>query len=168
MSFRNWSTIPDTGWFGRCRGRRLRRGDLGLPGPARSPGRLPESRISVFNSFTHEKERSIAYLKLALAEMLPADNLIVSGHVSHLIPKKISHALRVCLIADLKFRSTAAARRAGHVEAKEAVKLIRKQDEDAALWVARRIGGQRSLGRLRCTILSSRMDKMTVDEADGI
>ncbi len=67
-------------------------------------------KASVFNSFTHEKERSIAYLKLALAEMLPAENLIVSGYVAHLIPKKITHALRVCLIADLRFRSAAAAR----------------------------------------------------------
>ena len=90
-------------------------------------------KASVFNSFTHEKERSIAYLKLALAELLPAENLVIAGFVSHLIPKKISHVLRVCLIADLKFR-IAAAQQQG-VPAKEAAKIIRKQDEDAAAWV---------------------------------
>jgi CheY-like chemotaxis protein len=88
---------------------------------------------SVFNSFTHEKERSIAYLKLALAELLSADNLVIAGFVSLLIPKKITHVLRVCLIADLKFR-IAAAQQQG-VPAKEADKIIRKQDEDAAAWV---------------------------------
>jgi len=87
----------------------------------------------VFNSFTHEKERSIAYLKLAMAELLPAENLIIAGFVSHLIPKKISHVLRVCLIADPKFR-IAAAQQQG-VPAKEAAKTIHKQDEDAAIWV---------------------------------
>ena len=88
---------------------------------------------SVFNSFTHEKERSIAYLKLVLAELLSSDNLVIAGFVSILIPKKISHVLRVCLIADLKFR-IAAAQHQG-VPAKEADKIIRKQDEDAAAWV---------------------------------
>jgi len=88
---------------------------------------------SVFNSFTHEKERSIACLKLALAELLPAENLVIAGFVSILIPKKISHVLRVCLIADLKFR-IAAAQQQG-VPAKEAAKIIYKQDEDAAAWV---------------------------------
>jgi len=90
-------------------------------------------KASVFNSFTHEKERSIAYLKLAMAELLPAENLIIAGFVSHLIPKKISHVLRVCLIADPKFR-IAAAQQQG-VPAKEAAKIIHKQDEDAAIWV---------------------------------
>ena len=97
-------------------------------------------KTSAFNSFTHEKERAIAYLKLALAELLPADNLIVSGFVAHLIPKKISHALRVCLIADLKFRSAAAIDRAG-VAKKDVAKLIAKQDENAALWVRTITGG---------------------------
>jgi two-component system response regulator CpxR len=92
-------------------------------------------KTSAFNSFTHEKERSIAYLKLALAELLPADNLIVTGFVAHLIPKKISHALRVCLIADLKFRSAAASGQAGVAKKMDVAKLISKQDEIAALWV---------------------------------
>jgi CheY-like chemotaxis protein/cytidylate kinase len=91
-------------------------------------------KASVFNTFTHEKELSVAYLKLALAEMLPAGNLILAGFISHLIPRKISHALRVCLIADLKFRTAVAAQQAG-ISVKEAAKLIHKQDEDAAAWV---------------------------------
>ena len=101
--------------------------------PAGKVARAFSGKTSVFNSFTHEKERSIACLKLALSEMLSADNLVVAGFVSHLIPKKISHVLRVCLIADLKFRSAAAQRQG--VPAREAAKIISKQDEDAAAWV---------------------------------
>jgi CheY-like chemotaxis protein len=91
-------------------------------------------KASVFNSFTHEKELSIAYLKLGLAEMLPAGRLILAGFTSHLIPRKISHVLRVCLIADLKFRTALAAEQDG-ISGKDAAKLIHKQDEDAAAWV---------------------------------
>jgi len=123
-------------------------------------------KASVFNSFTHEKERSIAFLKLALAEMLPADNLIVSRHVSHLIPRKITHALRVCLIADLKFRSAAAARSSGGSK-KEAAKLIRKQDEAAALWVSAVVGGSDPWAASLYDILIP-MDKLTPAEAQDI
>jgi CheY-like chemotaxis protein len=90
-------------------------------------------KASVFNSFTHERERSIAYLKLALAEMLSADNIILNGFVTHLAPKKISHALRVCLIAELKWRIRAAQSTDG--VGKEAAKHIRQQDEGVASWV---------------------------------
>jgi CheY-like chemotaxis protein len=123
-------------------------------------------KASMFNSFTHEKERSIAFLKLALAELLPADNLIVSGYVSHLIPKKIAHALRVCLIADLKFRSAEAARSSGGSK-NEAAKLIRKQDEAAALWVSAIGGGSDPWAAALYDILIP-MDKTTPAEAQDI
>ena len=86
---------------------------------------------SVFNAFTHERERSLAYLKLCLAEMLCEGELIVHGFTSHLIPKTISHVLRVGLVADLKFR-TEAASSAG---VKDPARVIRQQEEDAAAWV---------------------------------
>ena len=92
------------------------------------------SRISVFNKFTHEKERSIACLKLALAENLAGDNLLISGFSGHLIPKSISHVLRVCLIADMNFR-TAIAAKTQNISEKEAHKQIHRQDEDCAAWV---------------------------------
>jgi len=92
------------------------------------------ARTSVFNKFTHEKERSIAHLRLALAELLSRDNLLIDGFVSHLVPREVSHALRVCLIADMKFRVSLALKEQGLSE-KEAVKVIHKQDEDRLSWV---------------------------------
>ena len=91
-------------------------------------------KASAFNTFTHEKERSITYLRLAMAEMLSSDGLLVAGFSGHLIPRKISHVLRICLVADLKSRIAAAALHVA-MPAKEAAKLVHKQDEDAALWV---------------------------------
>jgi CheY-like chemotaxis protein/cytidylate kinase len=123
-------------------------------------------KTSMFNSFTHEKERSVAYLKLALAELLAADNLILSGFVSFLVPRKVTHALRVCLIADLKFRAAVAARQAG-MEAKEAVKLVRKQDENAAAWVAAIGGGSDPWASALHDIVIP-MDKAAAEEAKNL
>jgi len=91
-------------------------------------------RASVFNKFTHERERSIAYLKLALARKLSDTSLVLDGCVSHLIPQRLGHVLRVCLIAGMAFRIDKALQDRGLNE-HDAGKLIRKQDEDAAAWV---------------------------------
>jgi ActR/RegA family two-component response regulator len=87
----------------------------------------------VFNSFTHEKESSIAHLRLALAEVFCGQDFILHGFGTLLIPKEISHALTVCLIADMKFRTGAAAKAQGLPE-KEAIKVIRRGDEGCAAW----------------------------------
>lgn len=101
-----------------------------------APGKIGNaftSKTSVFNRFTHERERSIAYIKRALAQMLTREELIFEGFSAQLIPAEVTHVLRVCLIADMAFRlSVAAQEKMGR---EEAVKLIRRQDEDRASWV---------------------------------
>jgi two-component system, OmpR family, response regulator CpxR len=92
------------------------------------------AKTSIFNKFTHEKESSIAYLKLALARMLADEHIIVRGFSGMLIPGNIQHVLRVCLMADMKYRCDLAAEK-GRLSDKEALKLIRNQDEDSANWV---------------------------------
>jgi len=92
------------------------------------------AKTSMFNKFTHEKERAVASLKLSLAEILLEDNLLIKGFVSHLIPKSVEHALRVCLIAEMSYRTSLAAEQKKGSE-KDAVKLIRRMDEDCAAWV---------------------------------
>jgi len=96
--------------------------------------RVFSAKTSIFNNFTHEKERSIAHMRLAVAQMLLGDRVIVSGFSSQLIPKSISHVLRTCLIADLKFRKKSAAAKM-QLSEKDAAALIHKQDEERALWV---------------------------------
>ncbi|MBW1796916.1 MAG: response regulator [Deltaproteobacteria bacterium] len=97
-------------------------------------GRTFSAKTSVFNKFTHEKDRSIAHLRLAIAEMLCKDNLLISGFASQLIPDEVSHVLRVCLIADMKYRISEAAKESG-VHEKDAIKLIQKHDGDSAVWI---------------------------------
>ena len=101
---------------------------------------LPESKIlkafsvkvSVFNQFTHDKERSIAYLKLAVAETLTEDNLLINGFTSLLIPAGIAHILKVCLIADMKYRLSIAG--SSGMSENEALKMLHKSYEDRMSW----------------------------------
>lgn len=92
------------------------------------------AKTSVFNRFTHEKERSVAHLRLALAELLRDDALLIAGPVSFLIPEKISHVLRVCLVAEAKFRIQQAMEREGVAE-KAALQQISREDEDLSAWL---------------------------------
>lgn len=91
------------------------------------------AKPSVFNKFTHEKERAIAWIRLALAQTLSKDNLIIEGFCSQLIPKEITHVLRVCFIADMKSRISAA-KESGKSE-KDALHFIHSNDETRASWV---------------------------------
>lgn len=122
--------------------------------------RVFTGKPSVFNSFTHERERSLAYLKLCLAEMLQKDELVVSGFAVHLIPKSISHILRVGLVADLKYRTAAAAK----TGAKDPARVIRQQDEEASAWVQAASGIADSWAPALYDILIP-MDKTTLEDA---
>lgn len=92
------------------------------------------SKTSVFNRFTHERERAVAYLRLSLARVLEREGLVIEGYTSMLIPQEITHALRLCLIADMASRIQEAVR-IERVSESEAVKLIKRLDENRAAWV---------------------------------
>jgi len=102
--------------------------------PVNKMERAFSSKTSVFNKFTHERECSIAHLKLALAVTISKEDRIIEGFVSHLIPKEVSHVLRICLIADMPSRISRATKEQGLPE-NDAIRLIHKQDEERALWV---------------------------------
>ena len=91
-------------------------------------------KASVFNKFTHEKERCLAYLRLATARFLMEDNLVIDGFSGLLIPKAIHHVLRTCLIADMKNR-VPLAMKSENLGEKEALGLIHEKDREVVLWV---------------------------------
>lgn len=101
-------------------GRKLQRAFSGAP--------------SLFNPFTFEKERSIAFLRHSLAEMVADDGCIVHGFCAHLLPAGVSHILRVCLIAQRKSRAGIAVTQE-KIREDEAMKLVRQDDEDRSAWV---------------------------------
>lgn len=102
---------------------------------------LPESKIvrcfsartSIFDKLGREKKQAVLFLKSALAKLLSRDKLLIAGFCGQLIPKPISHVLRVCLIADMKYR-IAVAVASDKISEKEAIRLINKKDEDRVAW----------------------------------
>lgn len=96
------------------------------------------AKASLFNPFTREKERSIAYLRLAMAEMLAQGNLVVTGFCSHFIPASITHVLRICLVADMSYRLQQA--QAQPSPDKDPHKAIHKNDEDKGAWTLQLLG----------------------------
>lgn len=88
---------------------------------------------SVFNKYTHEKERAIAFLKFTLAEMIPEDEALVTCFCGQLIPKAVKNTLRICLIASLKHRISVASRTHG-LSDKDAARLVQKREKDCSAW----------------------------------
>jgi two-component system response regulator CpxR len=84
-----------------------------------------------FNNISHERERAVAFLRLALAEALCRDNLICQGYISLLAPRFIPHVLRVGVVADDKHRIVTAQQHG----ARDAAKLIRRDDQNAGRWI---------------------------------
>ncbi len=97
------------------------------------------ARASVFNCFTHEKERAVAALRLAVAERLCADRLLMTGFAVMLIPHQIRHVLRVCLVAERRARLAWCVEQEDISDARASGKLQR-DDEDRAAWVAYLLG----------------------------
>jgi len=103
---------------------------------------LSESRLkralspktSVFNKFTLEKERSLAYLRLAVADLITTDNAIITYFCGQLIPANVSHTLRVCLIAPKRYRTAAAVEQLG-ITPKEANRLVQRREEECSHWI---------------------------------
>ena len=131
--------------------------------PAGKIRRAFTAKTSVFNKFTHEKECSIAHMRLAVAELLLEDGLIIDGFSGLLIPKSIEHVLRVCLIAEMPYRIE----RAGLVRSlteKEALKTIRQEDGDRAAWAATLFGNPDPWARehFDMVIPTNRMDSRRV------
>jgi CheY-like chemotaxis protein len=92
------------------------------------------SRTSVFNRFTHEREKAVAYLRLSLSRILEREGIVIEGFCSMLLSEEISHALRLCLIADMSSRIKEAMR-IEKIPETEATKLIKRLDENRAAWV---------------------------------
>ena len=124
-------------------------------------------KTSVFNKFTHERERSLACMKMTLAQILKSrDNLLFRGFSGLMIPADISHVLKVCVIADLKYRVSVAAERESLSE-KDALKIIHKEDESRVLWVEH-LFNQKDPWNPALYDMLIPMDKTSVEEAAAL
>jgi two-component system response regulator CpxR len=88
---------------------------------------------STFGKLTHDKEKAVAYLRAALADWLDEDGFVYHGFASLLLPKAITHALRVCLVAKLQYR-LAEVRAAHDVSESKARRVLREEDLERTEW----------------------------------
>ncbi|MBT8363111.1 MAG: response regulator [Deltaproteobacteria bacterium] len=124
------------------------------------------SKTSVFNKFTLEKERSLAYIKLAVADLITTDNALITCFSGLLIPANVSHSLRVCLIAPKKYRIAAAAERQG-ISEKDAAKLVQRCEEDCSFWIDSLFGNGDPWDPILYDIVIP-VDKMSVPDAAAL
>ncbi|WP_457575004.1 response regulator [Desulfolithobacter sp.] len=99
-------------------------------------------KTSVFEKFTHEKQHALAYIKLVLSKILMVSagrDLILTGYASQMIPREITHFFRVGLIADKDYRIKVVQEKQGG-SVRDAEKLIKKLDEERALWLKKYCG----------------------------
>ncbi|WP_028574658.1 response regulator [Desulfonatronovibrio hydrogenovorans] len=90
-------------------------------------------KSSVFNAFTREKERCIACYKAVLASCLLEEDLVAMGFGGFLIPKKITHVLKVCLMADMEYRLEVAGQEHS-LDSGGLKKLIAQEDASRYRW----------------------------------
>lgn len=90
--------------------------------------------IPFLNNLTHEREKNIAYLKSILAQLVRTDKVIYHGFASHLLPKNITHILRVCILANQEYRLKTAMEQ-DNISEQNAKRQIKKDDEKRYKWV---------------------------------
>ncbi len=103
--------------------------------------RVPEDRLvqavqgtsSFFGALRRDRARNVALVRLAVAELVRQDNVVVHGFATHLIPKTVPHVLRVCLAANRDYRVRASMAAQSLPESK-ARKLIERDDQARIQW----------------------------------
>ena len=88
---------------------------------------------SILESFTYSKEIYVAYIRAALLHKARKDNLVYHGLAGHFLLQRIPHVLKVRIIADLEDRVQEEMKRE-NISAKEARRILRKDDEERRKW----------------------------------
>ncbi|ACL04622.1 Response regulator receiver domain protein (CheY-like) [Desulfatibacillum aliphaticivorans] len=127
--------------------------------------RTMNGKISVFNSFTHEQERTIAFLKAVVAGLIREQGVVVYGKSAKLIPSHISHVLTVGILGEASFRIKNAVQKEGVSEA-QAQKLVHKDAEALTKWCEKIAGAAPWIPDQYDIFLP--MDKSSVDEAAAL
>lgn len=88
---------------------------------------------SFFDKYRRLREKNIARLKRILADLIQEDNKLLFGYAGHLLPRTVSHTLKVCIIANLDYRIEQCMKSSGLSES-DAKSRIQKDDEGFLEW----------------------------------
>jgi CheY-like chemotaxis protein/cytidylate kinase len=98
-----------------------------------------QSKQIAFNDFTHEREKCLACLKQVIAQYLQAGNCLFHGILGHLIPRQITHVIRILVITDKETRVKNGMAHHNNSR-KDVLKAINHFDKLAILWTRGTIG----------------------------
>ena len=121
-----------------------------------------EDAPSFLDRFTRGKEKYIAYIQAALLNHLKRDNIVYHGFACNFFVKDIPRVLKIRIILGLADRVEDVMERY-KVSRKEALRLIRKVDEQRRKWSQRLYGYDPSDPSLYDLVLH--IDKLTVQDA---
>jgi cytidylate kinase len=88
---------------------------------------------SILDSFTHGKERYVAYIREALLEYVKKDNVVYHGLAGQFFLKGIPHVLKIRITADLEDRIKNEAEKEG-ISYDAARKILVRDDEERRKW----------------------------------
>jgi len=102
---------------------------------------IPETKLvravhdspSIFDRFTHGREKYVAYIQAALLHRVQKGNVVYHGLAGHLLLRGISEVLKVRITADLKDRIAVVMAR-DHVDEKTARQILKHDDEQRSKW----------------------------------
>jgi cytidylate kinase len=134
---------------------------------------IPEAKLlmtiknapSILDRFTYGREKYIAYIQAAILKHFQQDNVVYHGMAGHFFVKGIPHVLKVRIIADMNDRIKVIMER-DRVSAKEAIRTLKKLDEERLKWSRQLYGIDTSDPSLYDLVLH--IQKLSVDDAADI
>lgn len=120
---------------------------------------------SILERFQHGKERFLSYYRYALLKHMKQDNIVYHGLGGQYILKDIPHVLKVRIIADIDDRIKEEMKRE-NITAKEALYILKKDDDERRKWGIRVHGADTWDSRLYDVVLH--IGALTVDDAVDI
>ncbi len=126
--------------------------------------RLMYGPSRLLDGLTGDRPTEVAALRLALAEILGADGIVLRGAVGHLVTDGVAHVLRACLGASREYRMEQA--RGRGLSGRDAERSIRRDDDARAEWVELVRGRDFRDADLYDVFVA--MQDSSVDEATGL
>jgi len=117
---------------------------------------------SILDRIGYTKDRYITFIRSALLQHFKKDNVVYCGLAGHFFVKDIPHVLKVRIIADVNERISSEVGLAD-ISRKEALHIIRKDDEERRKWSEYLYGINTSDPSLYDLLIH--IGKMTTDDA---
>ena len=117
---------------------------------------------SILDRFTYSKEKYIAHIQAALVQHVRHDNVVYHGLAGHFFLKGVPHVLKIRIIAELEDRINQEMHRE-HISYKEALRILKKDDEQRRKWSKSLYGIDTSDPSLYDLVLH--IKKISVDDA---